>query len=106
MKTWHFFDQAGQFNGRSFSGPEEHLAANTPEGCEAVSSDTFTPQAVETGVMFSAAERRRLHAQALIEGLEAKQPRALRELALGYDGAKERLDAIDAQIAALRADLA
>ncbi len=40
-----------------------------------------------------------------IEALEARQPRVLRELALGQPGAAERLQAIEDQITALRAQL-
>ncbi len=40
-----------------------------------------------------------------ISVIEAKQPRALREVALGMDGAIDRLKAIDDEISALRAQL-
>lgn len=53
-----------------------------------------------------AAASRRRSAQAQIDVLERhKMPRAMREHALGYDGAKQRLQALDDQIAALRAEL-
>lgn len=40
-----------------------------------------------------------------ISAIETKQPRALREVALGIDGAIARLKAIDEEISALRAQL-
>ena len=43
--------------------------------------------------------------KAQITELEAKQPRALREFALGYEGAQSRLQNIEAQISQLRAML-
>jgi len=53
-----------------------------------------------------AAAVRRRSAQAQIDVLEHhKMPRAIREHALGYDGARKRLQDLDNQIAALRADL-
>lgn len=59
--------------------------------------------------VLSPAERarqlKRASALAQIAALESKGLRAQRELALGYDGAKQRLQAIDDQIAALRSDL-
>lgn len=45
------------------------------------------------------------YALARIRSLEASQPRALRELALGIAGAKERLQAIEDQIKTLRTEL-
>lgn len=42
---------------------------------------------------------------AQIAAIETKQPRALREVALGIDGAVDRLRAIDDEISALRAQL-
>jgi hypothetical protein len=44
-------------------------------------------------------------ARSLIRDLEGKTLRALREVALGQPGAKERLAALDAKIAELRGDL-
>ena len=43
--------------------------------------------------------------KAQITELEAKQPRALREFALGYEDAQSRLQNIEAQISQLRAML-
>lgn len=42
---------------------------------------------------------------AQIAAIETKQPRALREVALGMDGAVDRLRAIDDEISALRTQL-
>lgn len=50
-------------------------------------------------------EQRNAEIYAKIAELEAKQPRALREAALGYGGATDRLKAIDEEISALRADI-
>jgi hypothetical protein len=37
MNTWHFYDAAsGLFVGRSYGGPPEFLALNTPQGCAAL----------------------------------------------------------------------
>lgn len=52
-----------------------------------------------------ARQLRGANALAQINALESKGLRAQRELALGYDGAKQRLQVIDDQIAALRGDL-
>ena len=52
-----------------------------------------------------AAARVREETIAAITQLEAKQPRAVREMLLGIEGAKERLQALDDEIAALRAQL-
>lgn len=49
--------------------------------------------------------QRRTTAQARIDALERKQPRALREIVLGRLGAAERLQDIDNEIAELRKDL-
>ncbi|HET8685171.1 MAG TPA: hypothetical protein VFM18_00745 [Methanosarcina sp.] len=51
------------------------------------------------------AEQNNAEIYAKIAELEAKQPRALREAALGYDGATDRLKSIDDEISALRAEL-
>jgi hypothetical protein len=48
---------------------------------------------------------KRAVARSRIAQLEASQHRAVRELALGTSGALQRLQAIDSEIAALRADL-
>jgi hypothetical protein len=53
----------------------------------------------------AAARDRRFIALERIEKLERAQPRALRELALGDESARERLQAIDREIASLRAQL-
>lgn len=44
----------------------------------------------------------RAAAIAKINSLESQQPRILRELVLGHEGAKERLEALDKQISELR----
>lgn len=31
-KTWYFYDADGNFTGRTFSGPDRYVEANTPEG--------------------------------------------------------------------------
>jgi hypothetical protein len=36
MKTWTFCDGSGIFIGDTYSGSEQHLAANTPFGCFAI----------------------------------------------------------------------
>lgn len=51
------------------------------------------------------AELRRAAAQARIQQIESKQMRALREMALGKEGAAARLARMDDEIAALRPDL-
>ena len=102
MKTWHFYDsQTGEPTHRSYAGPERHLEENTPPGCEA--REDAPPAAVEQPVDAQAMTRRILLAR--IHAIEATQDRALREERLGYDGAKQRLQDIDDQIVALRAQL-
>lgn len=51
-------------------------------------------------------ETRTVELKREIESLELEQARPLRELALGMEGARERLEAIEAQIEILRTELA
>lgn len=132
--VWHFFDPStGLFVGRKFRGPAGAIEANTPDGLVAWPGDDVDPACqrldLETGQLVAwqpespgpdhewdgrrwvkssaavAEEAGRSIALGKILVLERKQARALREAALGQEGATERLAAIDAEIAALRADL-
>jgi len=116
VSTWHFYDpESGRFIGRSFSGPVSHLEANTPDGSAAIEGnfDADTQRVnLATGEVESFApepstegNRDRQIALSRIAALESKQDRALRELALGYDGALDRLADIDHDISTLRARL-
>lgn len=58
----------------------------------------LSPHAVEK-------HQRRVNARAEIRMLELQQCRALREAALGFSGAVDRLRSIDERIAVLRSDL-
>lgn len=35
MRVWSFYDEAGNFTGRTYRGTEAHLPSNTPAGCVA-----------------------------------------------------------------------
>lgn len=135
MKTWSFFNlSTGMFGGATFTGTAETLKLNTPSGCGAMEGqidhlsrrvDLVTGEVIDWQppqpspdyewdadsrrwrLLAEVAEREANRAAALtaIQSLEAKQPRAMRELALGYDGAKQRLQTIDDAILAHRATL-
>lgn len=110
------------------------LAANTPKGTRSVEGDhdmlsscidvvtgkvvDYQPPAPSGDHVWNPATKRwvlstsaqqkvtaRTAALARIAQLEAAQPRALRELALGYENAKARVEAIDAEITSLRKEL-
>jgi hypothetical protein len=101
MKTWHFYESStGEPTHRSYAGPAEHLDANTPDGCEA-RADAPEPPPVQEELRVTPGAI----ALARIQILEAKQPRVLRELALGDADAKARLQALDDEISALRSQL-
>lgn len=124
MRHVAFFDKStGILHQKSVLVSEDSaIALNTPEGHQAIDHpagkmlDHRTQRIdVTTGSVVdhqpaapSEDERRvatRLAASRRIAQLEASQPRALREYALGDDGSKVRLKAIDDEIAALRASL-
>lgn len=131
MSSVQFYSAAtGLYLGIEFTGSEGDIAANAPAESVAVDAVQFphTKRLVD-GVLIdyqppapspdyewndtdkrwrlsAAAEQRngrRSRAQAEIDALEARQPRALREAALNLPGARERLQAIEDQIIALRA---
>lgn len=96
--TWSFVDiTTGEYTGRRFSGPEDALEANTPQGCRAVE-----------GVLQLAPrddpELRRSRTIQRIESLERQQLRPMRELTRDPQNAeaRRRLDQIDSEIAELR----
>lgn len=132
LRTWHFYSLAdGALVGRNFSAHDEkHLAANIPAGCGAIEGVThptaqrvdletrtlvdFIPEAPDGDHEWDGTARRWRLSSASIERaslkrrileLEAAQPRALREHALGDTAAIGRLRAIDAEIASLRRQL-
>jgi hypothetical protein len=118
---WHFYDKnTGAFLGHSFSGPEEFLAANSPANALAIEAaeydpslkrlnrdtrqlEDWSPPAVDQEELLR--KTRIARARRRIADLESKQARAIREISLGYDGAGERLQSIDDEIASLRTDL-
>lgn len=134
-RRWCFFDPAtGQFAGRMYSGPAEALELNTPPGLAPLEGD-FDPLSqrvdldsgevvdwrppqpdadhewdsaarrwVKTAVA-TARDSRRFMARSKIDRAERRQLRALRELALGDQTARARLQAIEDEIVAARADL-
>ena len=132
-RMWHFYDLAtGLFSGRSFSASDEAwLKDNLPDGhgvYEAARIDHLSqrvnlisgevvdyqpPQPSHDHEWNESAKRwqlsktavARIEALQRIQMLEAKQLRALREFALGYDGAKQRLQALDDEMAVLRRDV-
>lgn len=122
MKTWSFFDPAtGLFSGRGFSGTEMALSENTPDGLVPIEGtydrrsqriDVATgavvahePTAPEIAADSHAALKRQRRQR--IVALEQKQLRPLREIAIDPSNAeaKQRLQEIDDEIAAKRAEL-
>lgn len=132
MNHWHFYSpDTGELSGMSYCGPERLLKRNTPAGMKAIRGvfdhlsqriDTSTGCAVPWRPPQPSVDHewngktRRWHlrqdvedalhrrnmARSRILALEARQPRALREWALGKQGAVERLAAIEADIEQLR----
>lgn len=125
----------GMFTGNVLTGPrDEFIDLNIPEGHAAIEGhhdhlsrrvDLETGQVIDHQppkpsdehewddamkrwtLLPDVQQRRARHAVALeaIEALERSQHRAIREAALGGAGALARLQAIDAEISALRASL-
>ena len=132
MKTWSLYDlETGLFIGACFSGSETFLAANLRPGIGAIEGDhdhLSKKVHLPTGEVHEhepprpsedhdwhheskrwvvkpavhAAREQRANAIGQIKVLEAAQPRALREAALGHAGAVERLADIESKIASLR----
>lgn len=121
MKTVAFYHkETGLLNGMRFMASDDELIAlNTPPGHIAIEGehDHLTKRVdVTTGEVIDyqrpadelAADVKtdgRVTALMMIASLEASQHRAIREAALGNPGAAARLQSIDDQITALRADL-
>ena len=135
MKTWSIYDTAtGRFTGETLRGPQHVVDLNLREGCAAIEGThdhlsarvelstgfvvDYQPEAPDSDHVWNAQNRRwelvpaiverdlrRRDALQTIQVLEAKQPRAIRELALGLTGAKERLEAIDRAISDQRSRL-
>lgn len=131
--AWSFYDPAtGRLVGRTFSGPVEHLQANTPAGLAAVpgehnhethrvtlatgeverwrearpSDDHEWDSASGSWVVSRAAQKRA--ALERIHALELQQLRPMRELLADPESAiaRERVRRIDDEISILRAVLA
>jgi len=133
VKVWSFYNpETGEFLRRTFRGPARALEANTPVGFlpwegkvnpEANKVDLVTGALVAwqspqpsldhewTGAGWKVSDQaravrtRRAEALGKIKALESRQPRVLRELALGDDQARARLQAIEEEIQKLRSDL-
>lgn len=119
MNTWSFYDRAtGLFAGRIYSGPDDCLGMNTSDGFVAIEGmfDRHTQRFdIERGeviedLSLSAGRdqfERRQRALTHIAELERRQLRPTRELAIdpSNESARERVQAIEAQIAGLRAQL-
>ncbi len=122
MKTVHFYHkETGVFNGVRFSSSDEKtIALNTPPDhvtFEGEVDPTVQRVDVITGKLVSHVyekdqrtiereqhvQRRKIQRQ--IDQLEQRSLRAYREMLLGYDGAKQRLQTIDEQIIVLRGTL-
>jgi hypothetical protein len=117
--TWQFYDrETGLFAGRSFTGPDRALAANTPRGFAAIEGryDRHSQRVdVASGVVVAyerpAAEieaeqktAREQQARHRIAELELAQHRPMRELVIDPSNAeaKRRLQEIEGEIAGLR----
>jgi hypothetical protein len=119
VTAYSFYDpKTGALTGATFySSNPAHLALNTPAGLAVVEGEWSAERyAVDlaTGAVVPRRdapppdpEKRRRDLLVQIAHLEARQMRPLRELAIDpHDrGARERVTAIDEQIAALRAQL-
>ena len=116
-RTYAFYAAtSGLFTGRHVTCQHEAIARNTPDGCAAVEGrydklsqrvDLATGQVVayERPASEIAAEQqaaRECQARQRIAALEGQQARRVRELLAPNDA---RLEALDAEIATLRADL-
>lgn len=134
-RVWHFYDPAtGIFAGRSFSGPDRALSANTPPGLQAFDGvvDALSQKIdLATGKVIDyqppqpspdyiwdatvkrwqmdpavlASQAKKAAAQRTINSLEASQARIIREYILGDATAKKRLQDLDTDIAGLRKQL-
>lgn len=124
MRSWSFYDlETGEFTGRVYSSPSvDDIAINTPKGCGAVEGrhdrlshrvDPSTKEIIawtDTSLIESQSRRQAADsARAQISELERSQIRAMREEILrpndlDQDGKtpRDRLQAIDDQIASLR----
>ena len=132
MKTWSFYDrQTGLLTGCTFTGRKASLDLNLKAGQGAIEGDhdhlsrkvnldtgeleDYVPPAPDEHHAWNEEQKRwvlkpavqearakRVQALTQIAQLEARQPRALREMALGHEGATQRLQAIEDQIASLR----
>lgn len=120
MSTFTFYHaQNGTIHGKQFTTSDDSLVAiNTPDGYVPYNGildptkhmvDVATGAVIHTDTLDRAAIARRSKqrdAAIQLNALERSQARVLRESVLGYKGAKEKLQAIDNQIAALRPLLA
>ena len=122
MSTWSFYDPGtGLFSGRRCCCSRKLLSLNTPAGYAAVEG-AYDPKServdIETGAVVAyqrpasevdAEQRaaRAQHARQRIEELERAQLRPVRELLIDptNTAAKRRLQDIESEIAAKRADL-
>lgn len=111
MKTWSVYDEAGDFTGAILRGTREFALANIPPGCGVIEGhfdrnrmkvDLETERVVDRDKPreLSAIESQ-IKARRAIVRLEAKQGRAVRELALdpNSEAARARVLEIDAEIA-------
>lgn len=116
--SWHFFDaDTGAYRGASYTGPEKHLADNTPPGCVAVRGiagaafrlDLATKILVPaSGPLPEHPVDRRQRLLAEVRELEVRQQRPMRELALDPADvqAMARLRELERLIVERRAQLA
>jgi len=115
MKTWSFYDsETGRFRGTRYSAKtDKDLGANTPAGCAAYEGsidwrtkrfDIDKDEIVDDEALIAqrAVDKSDRIARSTIKELEALQLRPLRELALGDETAKYRIEQIDLAIAEQR----
>lgn len=115
MPTWSFADRVtGQFSGRGFTGREDHLQLNTPEGHVAVLGEhdpvrfrfdgtQVVPFDDPRGGEQKKARTRASHERAL-QAVDGLSQRALRELAINPNDqqARQRLVELEARAEQLR----
>jgi len=116
MRHFSFYDPAtGDFTGDHFSSDDELAVSLNTTGRPAIEGrhshlthrvDLATKTVVPRDTPRPQTRLERRHeALAKIHALEARQSRVIREFLLGDAGAKEGLQAIDDEIAKLRAEL-
>jgi len=116
MKHYHFYhENTGIFSDFVLTTTDDaHVEPNTPAGCKPYEGpvniykqrmDVATGKLVEHDGAPPVVPRLLHEVHTRIAHLELQQPRIVREVLLGYEGAIERLKDLDEKIIRLRAEL-